>query len=480
MQRIFVVAAILIPTTLSIFFATRNSNMTRGNKSIRVVLQGSFPAGTLAPENISTIALYHLHSNLWDTLVQTNGEPGIAKTYAVSEDNLIFVFDIDPAAKFSNGRRIYPSDVKFAIDRIISHEENGHINARSMIRDVTLLQSERIQITLNAPTPSFLFLLGTPEFAIVPKEALDASGAVINLTITSGAYLATRVDVLAQTIVLNKNKEFPRSVAGSPDQVEISFKENTGPIVEGDYDFAEIRSSDANQIVSNAEQHGYSYKATVPSLSVFLIANSNRIKPPLQKLFARAFANEFHFESPRGLETRSRQLLPPKTFGSLNETELPTLSENKGIKVPAEVVISNNRSSGPLVDAIQASLAKVGTRARFVDLASKEPVDYVLDSQGMNTEFPEIELHLAAVGPYQYFDSSNEVKQLIGLATHQPDDTKRSAMIKQIGIDLLSSGKIVPLTVRAYAHLFKPGQLDLNGITNYDGEIPFYKMKALP
>ena len=108
---------------------------------------------------------------------------------------------------------------------------------------------------------------------------------------------------------------------------------------------------------------------------------------------------------------------------------------------------------------------------------SKEPAAYALTSQGMNTEFPEIELHLATVGPYAYFEASENTKKEVLAATHEPNDSQRSKIIKQVGKELIATGKIVPLTVRAYVHLYKPKTLDLNGITNYDGDIPFYKLR---
>lgn len=479
MRRYLVAGAAALAVWLTIVIIIRNPGMNGTSRKIRIALQGEIPNGQLSPENISTIALYHLHYNLWDTLLAPGAKPAVAKTFKVSTDNLTFTFEIDSEAKFSNGRKITAIDVKDAFERIIAREENGHINARSVIREIRAERDDILKIVLHAPTPSFLFLLTTPEFGIVPKESLNAAGEVTNLTVTSGAYRAENIDVKAQKALLAKNLTFRRAASGSPDFVEIAFLEGMGSEAVGtDLDFAEIRSSDADTIVSEAKARGLDYKATVPSLSVFLVADSHNVSPDLQKVLASVFKNEFSFQSSHGFEVKSDQLLPQKTFGSLEKNELPEIKAPGSVRIPKEVVISNNRTTGPLVDAIQNSLAKAGSKARIVAQDSKEPVMYALTSQGMNTEFPEIELHLATVGPYAYFDASNRIKEQVGLATHEPDDARRSAAIKKVGRELIETGKIVPLTVRAYVHLFNPKRVSMNEITNYDGDIPFFMMQV--
>lgn len=130
------------------------------------------------------------------------------------------------------------------------------------------------------------------------------------------------------------------------------------------------------------------------------------------------------------------------------------------------------------MDAIRLVFQQLGAKVRIVGLDSQEPVHFMLTAQGMNTDFPEIELHLDAVGPYAFFHATDEIKRRIELATHEPDDAKRSEQIKKVGRDFLSSGKIVPLTVRAYVHLYDPSKVDLNHITTYDGDIPFYRLRV--
>jgi hypothetical protein len=218
----------------------------------------------------------------------------------------------------------------------------------------------------------------------------------------------------------------------------------------------------------------------VPSLSVFLVADTNHLSLDQAKYIAQVFRDHFRYETAHRLETQSSQFFPEKTFGSLSPAEIPPISlEQNAPKLPAEIVISNNRSTGPLVEAVTAAFSKIGTRVRFVGLDTKEPIHYMFTGQGMNTDYPEIELHLDTVGPYADFNATNEIKRLVNLATHEANDTKRSEIIKSVGKEFLSSGKIVPLTVRAYVHLYQPSRVDLNNVTTYDGDIPLYQLKVL-
>lgn len=472
---------LVLAVALFAILLNRKPPMHDSSRNIKVALQGKIPHGQLSPENISTIALYHLHYNIWDTLLAPGQSSAVAKSFRVSSDNLSIFFEIDPEAKFSNGRAITAGDVKSAFERIMAREENGHINAKSVIRKIAATGPTALTIELSAPTPSFLFLLTTPEFGIVPSEALDSAGNVTNLTVTSGAYTVSKADPENQTIRLVRNKFFRRFEPDAPEEAEISFINDLGmDSALTDYDFVEVRSSDADKIVAKAENQGFTYKATVPSFSVFLVADTNQLSLEQATFIAQAFRDHFQFETSRDFEKRSHQFFPEKTFGSLSPKEIPALPASKHApKLPSEIVISNNRRTGPLVEAVSAVFSKLGVKARFVALDSKEPVHYMFVGQGMNTEFPEIELHLDTVGPYADFNATDEIKQLVSLATHEANDERRSNIIKKIGKEFLSSGKIVPLTVRAYVHLFRPSHLDPNNITNYDGDIPLYKLKVM-
>lgn len=187
---------ILLPVLLAAILFGVLYPMKHGakNNTLKISLMGFF-SDEIAPENISQISLYHLNVNLWGTLLTSDGSPAIGTLTGVSKDNLVYTFEISESAKFSNGRKITAEDIVFSIERIIAKEKNGHVNARGLVDSVAALSVNQVSIHLKDQTPAFLFLLSTPEFAIVPKEACDdRTNDIVNPRFTSGAYTVDSID----------------------------------------------------------------------------------------------------------------------------------------------------------------------------------------------------------------------------------------------------------------------------------------------
>ena len=450
------------------------------NETLKITLMGFF-SDKIAPENISTIALYHINNNLWDTLITNEREPSVGKIEKISDDQRTYTFSISEFAIFSNGRKITSEDVKFSIDRIIAKEENGHANAKGIIDTVKILSPNEIEIKLKTATPSFLFLLSTPEFAIIPKEICDEKTLAINsLNITSGAYVVTKINHEKKMVELMKNSHFSRHEKNSPRYIEVSFSTDTGEnpesLTKDGNMFFEISNSNAKKVIKflKNSSSNFSYAVTKPSLSNFLKKNPKHISSEKARGFSALVKKYFEFETET--EVKSLQFFPPRTFGSLNENELPGLVSNEKID---KITIKVSNPNTPLMIALKNSEEKMGVKLNIVDMKSPEEADFIGSSQGMNTDFPEVELFLAMVSPYAFISVQEDMKSKINEAFHEVNAEKRSLLIKKIGIDLLESGTIIPVTVRSYLHVFNSKAIDASQITTYDGDIPFWKIKML-
>jgi hypothetical protein len=462
----------------------QKDKMNKSREKPIVAIQGEIQPGPLGPENISTIPLFHLHSNLWDTLITEKQDAAIAESFRIEDGGKRLTFTISPDAKFSNGRSILAEDVEASLERLIAREENGHINAKSVIHTIRA-DGRKLEIVLHRPTPAFLYLLSTPEFGVVPREILNDKGDIESLNVTSGAYVAGAFDFKTQSIDMAKNRFFRRFTLGAPESVTLKFLKPVGAdsiqevLASRQYDFLEFQNSEADSFLPKIGEAGYAYQISNPSISVFLVANSERITEAQAQQVASVFQKNFSYGTPSSAERPSHQLFPPKTFGSLATGELPNLAPRQE-KLPSVLNLRVVRKDGTLVNEIKRVFKMAGVEVNFVDRSDDVPFDYRLAGQGMNTEYPEIELHLQILSPYASFGVTDEIKSLLRAAEGSTDDAVRSAHIKKIGRTLLESGKIVPLTLRAYVHAFKAERLDASALATYDGNIPLYEMRVKP
>ncbi|MBS1270910.1 MAG: Heme-binding protein A [Candidatus Marinimicrobia bacterium] len=132
---------------------------------------------------------------LFDNLVrfgkETDLQPGIAKSWDISEDGLTYTFQLHEGFRFSNGTEITSSVVKQSIERVLNPETRSLRTwlftpvqgARAYIdgeaSEVSGIQADnpyQVVITLKEPFAPFLGFLAMPAAAIVPPEVADRLG----------------------------------------------------------------------------------------------------------------------------------------------------------------------------------------------------------------------------------------------------------------------------------------------------------------
>lgn len=457
----------------------RDSKTIHG--SITAILTGSLIL-PLDPENISTIPLYHIHSNLWGTLLDSAQKECLAKTAEVSADGLTYTFDILPSAKFSNGRKITASDVIFSIKRIMRRQPSGHFNAKAVIRDIEAASDSRVLIRLNEPTPAFIFILSLPEMGIVPRESLDANDTIVDFSVTSGAYTLEGAPS-AESVTLKKNPYFPQHAPNSPEKVRVLFRRGTDALTETvnseNVDFAEFyESTGVAAFEKLKDREGYSYKATRPSYSVFMVADTKRLSEKERRAVAALVSARMSYKPNALLEHRSFELLPPGSFGSL-EMQSPAISvESLNARdLPKKLTFRTWDKKNAVVENLVGLFKEAGIEVTVVT-DDKTPADITFRGQGMNLDFPEIEFHLNMLSPWSYINSTESETADLRRSIHAFDAETRSKLIQKVGRALISDGRIIPVVVRSYVHLFRQGRVNVDGITNYDGDVRFYLMKV--
>ena len=145
---------------------------------------------------------YTVALNCFDRLVEceTNeaGEavlvPGLAKSWEVSDDGLVYTFHLEQGVKFQNGADFTADDVVYTVNRMMNPKTlakntdfmdmikgakafyEDTTGAVTGVEGVVALDDMTVQITLEAPFGSFLANIATPGCAIYDRETTEEAG----------------------------------------------------------------------------------------------------------------------------------------------------------------------------------------------------------------------------------------------------------------------------------------------------------------
>ena len=153
-------------------------------------------------------------------------DPGIAESWEISDDNLVYTFHLRPGAKWSNGDPITAEDFVYSFRRSIAPQPGKDTafnmavirNAEAVMKGekpatelaVEALDPLTLRITLRGPTPYFLALLSSDNNALpVPRSVVEKYGqhwAEPGKMVSDGAYTLEDWQPQKQvTLVRNQN-----------------------------------------------------------------------------------------------------------------------------------------------------------------------------------------------------------------------------------------------------------------------------------
>ncbi|TAT75105.1 ABC transporter substrate-binding protein [Rhizobium ruizarguesonis] len=361
-----------------------------------------------------------LYSRLMDYAPGTpNPVPSLAESFTVSPDGLIYTFKLHKGVKFSNGREVVASDVKYSIERAVDPKTQGpgagFFGAIKGFEDETggktttlsgieTPDDSTVIFNLSRPDATFLHVLAINFASVVPKEAVEAAaGDFGKKPVGSGTFIL-KDWTIGQQLVFERNKDY--FVKGVP-YID-SFKVEVGqePLVallrlqKGEVDiagdgippakFLEIKNSaDGAQMIVDGEQLHTGY-----------ITLNTKVKPfdnvKVRQALNMAINKDRITRILNGRATPANQPLPPLMPGydkaftgyAYEVAKAKALLAEAGYPDGFETVLySTNTDPQPrIAQAIQQDLAAVGVKAEVRALAQAN----VISAGGTEGEAPMI------------------------------------------------------------------------------------------
>ena len=127
-------------------------------------------------------------AHVYDNLVQYNPfeptdeiVPDLAESWGISDDGLVFTFNLHDHVVWSDGEPFTASDASFSLERMV---EEGKPRPRAgLIRQYyessSIIDDHTIEVTLKFPAAAFLNVLGMEYVKILPKHVVEAQGLLI-------------------------------------------------------------------------------------------------------------------------------------------------------------------------------------------------------------------------------------------------------------------------------------------------------------
>ncbi|UGX89153.1 ABC transporter substrate-binding protein [Phyllobacterium meliloti] len=345
--------------------------------------------------------------------------PSLAETFDVSKDGLTYTFKLRKGVKFTNGRELVASDVKYSIERAVNPKTQGpgagFFSAIKGYEDVsggkaTTLEgieapdAATVIFHLSRADATFLHVLAINFASVVPQEAVEAAGGDFGKKPVGSGTFVLKEWTIGQRLVFERNPDY--FVKDMPHINKFTVEVGQEPLVallrlqKGEVDiagdgippakFLEIKNSPAGagMIVDGEQLHtGY-------------VSLNTRIKPfdnvKVRQAVNMAVNKERITRILNGRATPANQPLPPAMPGydksytgyAYDVAKAKALLAEAGFPDGFQTVLySTNTDPQPRVaQAIQQDLAAIGVKAEVRALAQSN----VIAAGGTEGEAPMI------------------------------------------------------------------------------------------
>ena len=343
--------------------------------------------------NFRTLTVEHnLYRQIYEPLYFVNHdtgelEPRLAESYIISDDGLVYTFEIKQGVLFHDGTEVKAEDVAFTVQQAAASTYIGttvaNFESASAVGDYT------VEIRLTAPYASFLE--NVVQLYILPKAYYESMGAegFAEKPIGCGAY--KMVDrVVGSSITLEAFEDYYRGVAPIKKVVMHNFSDSTASAVAletGEVDIMDI--STANYEKFSQMDSVTIYQRESPHITcVHMNSEVYPFDNPLVRQAVsycvnRSFMVEVALD---GLGKENSNIVSPMMFGydenaktyDYDLEKAKELIAESGIEVPLNIgKIGSTAFGEKIAPILQENLAAIGLMAEievtdsFIDDACK-------------------------------------------------------------------------------------------------------------
>jgi ABC-type transport system substrate-binding protein len=304
--------------------------------------------GSLDPACLDDVYEATISNQIFDGILafdaHLNSIPGIAESWEISPDGLVYTFHLRSDVLFHDGTPVCAKDVVYSFTRIYDLPESESLMARDYlghilgskaysegkadhIEGLEILDGRTVRITLNEPFGSFLAVLAADPAHIVPKHYVEKVGAAVfaKKPIGSGPFQVAEWTkdkrIVLTAFAASRLREarldsiiFEFSPEGARDQAADSFlRGELSAVVVPDGRLTEFLAKKESQVLTRQE------------LSLSFIGFNNAVKPFDDRRVRQAFAmsiDRARLLVDSGSRVEPNGILPPGMPGYTPESKV--------------------------------------------------------------------------------------------------------------------------------------------------------------
>ncbi len=432
--------------------------------------------------------LHHISSPLIEYSHKTSSfKPLIASSWEISGS--VYIFHINPNAKFNDGSQIKAADVGQSIKRILVKKKSTHFPLWKHVEGCDHLENmdqncngliwsndeATVSIKLKTKSDSFLLQISSPEGGIWSGEDINMNCDLIPKKF-SGPYSLESLQVNSdKEFILNRNNEslLQTEFPNSPKKILVKSMERSEietAIAKGDADIFIGDFIPYNEYDWEKMSVGIHYTTASSIIYFFGLNSQNKIGSDLLNALA---------DAPEKRLLRAGTFLPFAPEVSLKESdfnELLPLKSSKTLKIAAPGFYFKNE----MLEFIKRAAEKVGTeleiikidRAEYFELIAakedfKSKYDFLLTTYVASERYPAVQLR---------FLTGSRTSPVDLLDVEQPDqDPIKIQRLKDYQRWLLKSQTVVPVYF-VRSHIISSPKIDIGDQSTTDADIQLWRL----